>query len=163
MDARAPQSTSTASAAPATPVERLRLLLALRDAYRAGEPLPVEALDLVADAVDLLEAGAAPAEAFGLVLDAGQEHPARTLARERRDAHLRTALAACPGASTWAKATALGQAVRVFEGRRWQSWRTLDEPPARATLVERELWRAFRTGQRIPRSVPWLLRLAEGH
>jgi len=144
-------------------VERLRLLQRLRDAFRAGEPLPVDALELVAEATDMLETGAEPAEAFGLALAAGQEHPAAVLAREKRDAHLRTALTTCPGDSAWAKASALGRAVREFESRRWPTWQRLDEPPARASLLERELFRAFRTGSTVPRSTRWLKRLADGH
>jgi hypothetical protein len=147
MDARAPQSTSAAPAAPETPVDRLRLLLALRDAYRAGEPLPADAVELVAGAVDAMAAGAEPAAAFGLSMDPGSESPHRVLARERRDAWLVAAMEATEGATPWARANAVAAAARDFVGRRWPRWRTMTEPPGNATRQQRALFQAARAAE----------------
>ncbi|MFW5453527.1 hypothetical protein [Thioalkalivibrio sulfidiphilus] len=153
MDARAPQTT-TAPPAPATPVDRLRSLVRLRDAWRAGEPLPVDAVELVAGAVDAMEAGAEPAEAFGLALAPGEESPHRTLARERRDAFLAAALFATEGATPWARARGLADAVRDFQGRQWPRWRRLPEPPGNATPQQRALYQAARAAEAAGLALP---------
>ncbi|MCC5811297.1 MAG: hypothetical protein JJU06_13085 [Ectothiorhodospiraceae bacterium] len=146
-------------------MERLRLLLRLRDAYRAGQPLPAEALDLVAESVNLLETGAEPGEALGLIRGPGEEHPARTVARERARAWLAVALKATPGGSAWARAKGLAVALGRFEAGTWPRWRALEEPPARATEQQAALFRAMkaatRAGVALPASARALLRLAE--
>ncbi|MDN3518317.1 hypothetical protein QWY84_11900 [Aquisalimonas lutea] len=133
--------------AAADPVQALRSLAAVRQALEGGELPRAELVGFLVEALAAIESGEDPAHALGLALAAGQEHPARTLARERRDAWLAAALEATDGATTWARARALAAAVGEFQARRWPRWRAWAEPPGHATDQQRALFQAARVAE----------------
>lgn len=55
-------------------------------------------------------------------------------------------------------ATRLADAISEFRVI-WPRWRGLDAPPARATLTQSVLWRAFETGVDVPGSLKQLKRI----
>lgn len=52
--------------------------------------------------------------------------------------------------SPWCRSEKLAAAVRDFESRHWQRWRTLEQPPADGSELDVALFQAFRSHARIP-------------
>ncbi len=71
----------------------------------------------------------------------GAEPVAARWARRRRNLHLAEALALCDGSPS-----KLAEAVRRFRLRKWPRWQRFEQPPERATELERILFHAFKVG-----------------
>ncbi|HHJ40060.1 MAG TPA: hypothetical protein ENJ86_11495 [Methylothermaceae bacterium] len=55
---------------------------------------------------------------------------------------------------------ALAKAIEHFRARKWPCWRHLEQPPKRASRIERELFQAFRvSGGNVPESIRSLKRI----
>jgi hypothetical protein len=75
----------------------------------------------------------------------------RTLSRARRDDFLCTAwLETDPALSAWQRSAALAAEVRRFGARKWPRWSALTAAPGEASALERALFEAFRSHERIP-------------
>lgn len=75
----------------------------------------------------------------------------RTLSRARRDHWLRQAwLALSDETSTWRRSERLAAEVQRFDSFRWRRWASLPEPPAGCSALERALFHAFRSHDRVP-------------
>lgn len=70
----------------------------------------------------------------------------RSVRAEMRRHHLRAAAALLDAPTRWKRCVELAEACRAFEARRWPVWRRLDAPPAHASPVDVELWRARQFG-----------------
>jgi len=125
-------------------VAALRRVVAVRERLESGQALPDDLAAWLAESLRAIEAGSEPAAALGLALAPGEESPHRTLARERRDAFLAAALFATEGATPWARARGLADAVRDFQGRQWPRWQSRPEPPGHASGQRRALFYAAR-------------------
>ncbi|NML44770.1 hypothetical protein HHL11_13510 [Ramlibacter sp. G-1-2-2] len=75
----------------------------------------------------------------------------RALSRARRDDLLCAAwLETDPALSAWQRSEALAAEVRRFGARKWPRWSTLGAAPDGASAIERALFEAFRSHERIP-------------
>lgn len=61
--------------------------------------------------------------------------------------------------TTWQRAAALADVVSIFELRHWPSWCDHKEPPAYADALQRALFHALKTGQKIPSTAQGLLKI----
>ncbi len=87
----------------------------------------------------------------------------RALRRARRDHWLRCAWLKLEGASSaWRRSEMLSAEVRRFQGVKWPRWSSLNEPPSEATPLERALFEAFRSHERVPGTAMQLHNIA-GH
>lgn len=75
----------------------------------------------------------------------------RALRRARRDDLLCLAwLETDPALSAWQRSEALAVEVRRFGARKWPRWSAMPAPPAEASAMDRALFEAFRSHERIP-------------
>jgi len=116
--------------------------------------------------VDDFLSGRCPTLCRGLGLRGeGIPSPATEAATNQRNAHIRHAfalLSAPPNTSHGAKLDLLGKALTRFESITWPWARHYAKPPARLDGVQVALWRAFKTGARIPDSKRHLRRIIMG-
>lgn len=62
--------------------------------------------------------------------------------------------------SPWRRSERLAMLIRNFRTRYWGRWRLLDEPPKIASDVERSLFHAFRSSERVPQTAMQLHNIA---
>lgn len=105
-----------------------------------------EVRDVLSAAVGALLAGEDARPAVGL--DRGRY---ATLRRARRDYSLRNAAAILGERGDWKTAKALRRQAALFGGTVWPRWRHLEQPPATASPLQVELFRA-RKAWRFPGS-----------
>jgi hypothetical protein len=75
----------------------------------------------------------------------------RALGRARRDDLLCTAwLETDPALSAWQRSEALAAEVRRFGARKWPRWSAMVAAPDGASAMDRALFEAFRSHERIP-------------
>jgi hypothetical protein len=72
---------------------------------------------------------------------------ARVTRAALRRHHLLRAAATLPGPTSWARCKQLAEACRIFEVRRYPTWRRMDSPPGHASELDRVLWSARQFGQ----------------
>ena len=122
-------------------------LAALDRAREAITALPdAEVRSVLAAAVGALLQGEDPRGALGL--DGGRYV---LLRRARRDYYLRNAAALLGESGGWKTAKALRRQSALFDGIIWPRWRHLEQPPATASPLQRELFHA-RKAWRFPGS-----------
>ena len=132
-----------------------RNLRRLAAAVEGRRPLPDEVADwLAAGLRDYIDSGGRSSLDRSLGLrGAGVRSLETALAHERRNAALAAAMEyahdgqPCPRRQ---RAGRLAEAVRRFRDRRWPRLQHLDEPPAGLSSIERQLFRAFKTGIGVP-------------
>lgn len=132
------------------PVAHFREMIA---ALESGRPIPDDVIAWWHDGCTRFAAGETPTLDRALGLRAqGINLPARTYAREARDAELVAAFALIEGRSRWARTEALARLIRGFELRTWPRVRDYNEPPERLTAAQCHLFHAFRACRRVPSS-----------
>lgn len=160
-----PASDQATAEAGADPVAAMRRLIRIREAVETGHVIAGDDAVALVAALARIERGGDATDALGLRCGAGQESPARTLARETRNAWLATAAAATVGRSPWARAQSLAVAVHRFDSVTWPRWRRHAEAPSDATPRQRALFHAARiaegAGLPLPTSPRALLRLMD--
>lgn len=137
--------------------EAHRMLRRLAAAVEARRPLPDDVADWIAAGLrEYLDAGAGTSLDRALGLKGAGVRSFATIERHRRrNAALMAALEfAHDGEPTPAgeRAGRLAEAVRRFKRRKWPRIQHLEEPPTGLSALEKRLFRAFRTGMRIPES-----------
>lgn len=85
----------------------------------------------------------------------------RALQRAQRDHWLRLAWQQVdPEASSWRRSELLANEIVRFQAIKWARWSQLSEPPAGARPVDRALFEAFRSHERVPTTAMQLHNIA---
>jgi len=145
--------------------DRVRRLAAL---VESGRPLPPDLAAWLADGLSawLAAGGRRSLDASLGIVGRGVRSLATHDATRRRDAALMSAFEFAHDGqhrdARW-RARALSAAIEKFERRTWPRVRDADEPPARLSRLERELFRARRlAGRPLPTTPGHLLARAYG-
>ena len=149
-------------------------------AVRAERPEPWSELDLELSrahrvATDSIERGDLDwlCRGFSAFLASGGKLPLerclrlptneRALRRARRDHWLRRAWLQVEGASSsWRRSEQLASEVHRFHVGKWPRWSALEQAPADASALEKSLFEAFRSHERVPGTAMQLHNIA-GH
>jgi hypothetical protein len=85
----------------------------------------------------------------------------RALRRARRDHWLRRAWLQLDAAvSAWRRSEMLAAEIHRFQASKWSRWTTLEQPPAGASAVDKALFEAFRSHERVPSTAMQLHNIA---
>ena len=85
----------------------------------------------------------------------------RALQRAQRDHWLRVAWQQVdPAASPWQRSELLANEIHRFQGAKWSRWSQLAQAPAGARAVDRALFEAFRSHERVPSTAMQLHNIA---
>ena len=135
----------------------IRLMQALED----GADMPPEVSVWLHDGIARWTAGEATTLDAALGLKArGVSSPYGRYIQHVRDDALRKAFHCTEGTTTKARLADLRACIRAFDGRGvWLRYRDYREPPDHLAPIQRELFRAFKSGAAIPRSDAQLRRI----
>ena len=125
----------------------------LTRALEIGGTIPSDVAAWLHDGLVTLAAGDAPTldNALG-IRGPGIRRPASIYAREQRDERLRLAYGLTTGPSDTERARQLVIRIDRFHAITWPRVRNYAEPPSRLTDTQKQLFFAFKTGVKIPRS-----------
>lgn len=85
----------------------------------------------------------------------------RALQRAQRDYWLRAAWQGLnPALSAWRRSELLAEEVRRFQAAKWARWSQQGQPPGGASAVDRALFEAFRSHERVPSTAMQLHNIA---
>lgn len=141
---------------PPSPVARLASLL---DSLFHHQPITPDVREWLLKAFlhYLHHGGEYPLDRFlGLApIDAGTSSLSTRLGLLKRNLHLAAALrsiALDESVTGWGRCRRLAGEIAKFEGRVWKLYRRLPEPPDNWPEWQQDLFRAYQTGMRIPRT-----------
>lgn len=141
---------------PPSPVARLASLL---DSIFLNQPITPDVREWLLKAFlhYLRHGGEYPLDRFlGLApIDAGTSSLSTRLGLFKRNLHLMDALrkiALDDSVTGWGRCKRLAGEITKFEGRTWKLYRHLPEPTPSWPVWQQDLFRAYKTGVRIPRS-----------
>lgn len=141
---------------PPSPVVRLASLL---DSIFNNQPISPDVREWLLKAFlhYLLHGGEYPLDRFlGLApIDAGTSSLSTRLGLFKRNLYLMAALrniALDESVTGWGRCQRLAGEITQFEGRAWKLYRQLPEPPESWPEWRQDLFRAYKTGVRVPRT-----------
>jgi hypothetical protein len=141
---------------PPSPVARLASLL---DSLFNNQPISPDTREWLLKAFlhYLHHGGEYPLDRFlGLApIDAGTSSLSTRLGLLKRNLHLVASLrniALDDSVTGWGRCQRLAREITKFEGRTWKLYRQLPEPPESWPEWQQDLFRAYKTGLRVPRT-----------